>query len=555
MINAPSTISYNYPTAYLHQNKNTQYQSTSVAEAPKYDVNIYPQTTSIYKDNISSTTPELIHTSWFYVNDVHGKMTKMERIYNVAQEFVSTPSQKVFPNFFSNSTDKVSKFKVNSGDILIGANSNNNKVASEFLRWCRFDAGIPGNHEFDVPDPSNLASLIKDTDTTCLAANIIVKSGSPLEGRFESSKIIERDGELYGFIGISPSDMTERVKMNPSMADIEVLSVDDTIKKVQSEVAKLKQQGINKIILLSHSGLPNDKKIIEEVNGIDIIFSAHTHDLIKDIKEGENLFYSKNGEPIVITQAGKDGENAGILNVDFDKNGIIKKVQNNIIDINNYNRPLYVKDSVEKIIGKPEIVAVVKSAAPAPKNRLLEDNPHGNLIADAMRYELGTDIGLLNAGNIRGHFSEGKVDTRLVADITPFEDNMMILNLSEKQIIDAIKVGVEALKNGTKPGIMLVSGMKYTCDKNGNLLSAEFIDKDNKSHPIDVNNPSQTKKYTVATDDFIATGGDNYFPTNPNPDYVVQTFNVDKNKLACDYLKKFKEPIEIKSDGRIQIID
>lgn len=551
MINAPSTISYNYPTSYLHQNKNTAQQAVNSDGAQTYTHNIYPtQTHSVYDDK------NLTHTSWFYINDIHGKMTKMERIYNVAEEFMNTQPNIEFPDFFTNSTEKISKFKVNSGDILIGANQNNNKVGSEFLRWCKFDANIPGNHEFDVPDPSNLAQLIKDTDSTFLATNIKVKSGSPLEGRFQSSKILDRDGEKYGLIGISPSDIAERVKMNPSLADIEVQSIDETIKTVQQEVQKLQQQGINKIILLSHSGLPNDKRIAKEVDGIDIIFSAHTHDLLKGINPEENLFYSKSGEPIVITQAGKDGEHAGVLNVDFDKNGVIKKVQNNIIDINNYNRPLHIKDSVEKIIGKPEIVATVKSAVTPPKKRLIEDNPHGNLIADAMRQELGTDIALLNAANIRGHFSEGKVDTRLVADITPFEDNMMILSLTEKQIIDAIKVGCTSITNEQmRPGIMLVSGMKYTCDKKGNLLSAEFIDKNNQSHKIDVNNPSETKKYTVATDDFIATGGDNYFPVNPNPDYVVKTFNVDKNKLACDYLKKINEPLEIKNDGRVQIIE
>lgn len=552
MLNVSPIIQYNY-SQYKQVSPNAT-ASVGINQPKGYTAVIYPnQIQSIYSPTENNS--KLTHTSWFYINDIHGKMTKMERIYNVAEEFASTPSANVFPNFFTNATDNVSKFKVNSGDILIGANHNNNKVASEFLRWCKFDASIPGNHEFDVPEPSNLAQLIKDTDTTFLAANIKVKTGSPLEKRFEKSKIIERDGQKYGLIGISPSDMTERVKMNHSMSDIEVENIDDTIRTVQNEVVKLQQQGINKIVLLSHSGLTNDKKILKEVSGIDLIFSAHTHELIKGVELGKNLFYSKTGEPVVMTQAGKDGEHAGILNVDFDENGVIKKVQNNIIDINNYNRPLYVKDSVEKIIGKPEIVATVKSTVAPPKNRLIEDNPHGNLIADAMRNELGTDIALLNAGNIRGHFPEGKVDSRLVADITPFEDNMMILNLTEKQIIDAIKVGVASLKSGSKPGIMLVSGMKYSCDKNGNLLSAEFVDKNNESHKIDVNNPSTSKKYTVATDDFIATGGDNYFPLNPNPDYIVKTFNVDKNKLACDYLKKSRNPIEIKSDGRIQIVE
>ena len=86
-------------------------------------------------------------------------------------------------------------------------------------------------------------------------------------------------------------------------------------------------------------------------------------------------------------------------------------------------------------------------------------------------------------------------------------------------------------------------------------MKLEFIDKNNNSHPIDINNPSTTKKYTVAADDFFATGGDNYLPSNPNPDFVLQTFDFDKNKLTCDYIKKLNQPFDVKYDGRIQIVD
>ena len=556
MINAPVISTKPIYTQTGSMVSNSSVQKEQSAAQPQTSQNVAPvyttKTTSIYKE------PNVVHTSWFYINDLHGKMTKMERIYNMAKEFDATSLKNNGSFFKETSDDKIAKFKVSSGDISIGTNYNNNTVAARFLDWSGFVASALGNHEMDVVDPNNLAALLSNTGCRMLALNVETKPDSPLNGRFAKSIVVEKDGEKYGIMGIAPSDMFERVKVNDSLNDIKVQSIEDTIKSIQSEVENLKSQGINKIILLSHSGKSNDKRIINEVDGIDIIFGGHTHDLIKGIEEGENLLYSKSGEPVIMTQAGKNGEYVGILNVDFDQNGVIIKAQNNIIPTAPYNRPLPIKDSVEKIIGKPEIVGKVNTAVPMPKNILIEDNPHGNLIADAMRAELDADIAILNTANIRGSFTSGsEVDSRLLGDISPFEDKMMLLSLSEKQIVDAIKFGLEKSFNNKahKPGILLVSGMKYKCNTKGELLSLEYIDRENKSHPIDVNNPSPDKKYTVAADDFFATGGDNYLPSNPHPDFVLKTLDYDKNKMACDYIKKLPQPFDVKYDGRLEIVE
>lgn len=529
-------------------------QLENTPQTKEYTTAIYPdKTIPVYTK--TNSEPKLTHTSWFYVNDVHGKMTNMERIYNMTKEFDKTNSSEVAPGFWSNTTGNISKFKVSSGDIILGANYTHNQVADKFLNWSGFIASALGNHELDVVEPGNLAKLLSDAKYKMLAVNIEIDKNSPLSGRIEKSTIVEKDGEKYGLIGIAPPDMKERVKMNNTMKDIQVSDAETTRKLVQKEVDKLKEQGINKIVVLSHEGTKNDIKLAKETTGIDIIFAAHTHDLIEGIKEGKNLFYSKSGEPTIITQAGKDGETVGILNVDFDENGVIKKAQNNVIKTRAYNRPLFIKDSVENILGKPEVIGRVKAAVEPPVKRLIENNPHGNMIADAMRTELGTDIALLNAGNIRGSFSQGPIDTRLISDITPFEDHMMILGLTEKQIVDSIKVGCKSIpRSSNKPGILLVSGLKYKANKQGELLELEFIDKNNQVHKIDVNNPDPNKKYTVAADDFFATGGDGYLESNKHPEFVIQKFEMDKNKLACDYIKKLNQPIEIIDDKRVQII-
>ena len=513
--------------------------------------NSYPNSNIIKQDmqgHENTSTPQnkkhpAAKTSIFYLNDVHGKMTNMERIKTVSDVFDKSPKD-----------ENTVRLKLASGDIILGANFISNMVASKFLNWIGVSANALGNHELDVV-PSRLAELLKNANFKLLAINASVAPTSPMAGKIQKSTIEERDGQKFGIIGVAPSDMAERVKLNDSMKDIKIDDFDTTIRKVQEEVNNLRSKGINKIILLSHSGLKQDKKIAQETEGIDIIIGGHSHEMIKDIKQGENLFYSKSGEPVVITQAGKDGENVGVLNVEWTDDGVLSKVQNNVINTRKFNRTLPSRTAVEEIIGKPEILGTVAYADPEPKNRLIANNPHGNLIADAMRQELGTEIAILNAGNIRGHFDVGKVDSRLINDITPFEDKMLVGSLSEKDIVDALKVGGKSLvSHNSKPGILLVSGMKYTLNDKGELLDLSYQDKDGNEHKIDVNNPDPNHKLTCAMDDFFATGGDNYLPSNENPDFIIKKYDVDKNKLACDYIRKMKQPLEIRDDRRVNIV-
>lgn len=500
----------------------------------------HAQTVS-FKSQPNDTFEKTTEADIFYISDLHGKMTNMERICSIAKQFDAMKSNGA-------------KLKLASGDILLGSNQMTNKVASNFLNWIGVTANALGNHEMDAT-PDALASSLNDAKYKLLAANVTVKLDSPMAGKIQKSVIEEYNGEKFGIIGTAPSDALERVGTRESLDDMTIDDVDTTIKKVQEEVNNLKAQGINKIIVLSHIGKDGDKRLAQETDGVDVILGGHTHDLYKGIKEGDNLLYSKSKEPVIITQIGKDGEFVGVLKTVFDKEGRIIKAQNNVMRSGTYSRTLPFKTAVESIIGKPEVLATVKSTAPAPKNRLLENNPHGNLIVDAMRHELGTDIGILNAGNIRGYFPEGEIDSRRINDVTPFEDKMMICELSEKQIVDAIKVGAKSFeKSDYKPGILLVSGLEYTVTDKGQLMDLNFINKDGSKSKIDINNPSETRKFTVACDDFFACGGDNYLPVNSNPDYVIKKFDVDKNVYTANYIKNLQQPLEIKQDDRVKII-
>ena len=460
-----------------------------------------PQQNSVQNNQKSSS--KKTYTSIFYVNDLHGKMTNMERLYAIAQQFDSfQPSYQ---------TDKL---KLASGDIILGANILANKVAHNFMNWAGFTATALGNHELDVVPPK-LSEFMQTAKYKLLGANVTVDKGTPMDGKITKSFIEEHNGNKYGIIGIAPSDVLDRVKYNESVEEIHVSDLESTIKSVQEEIDKFKSQGINKIILLSHSGYENDKKIAQSTSGLDVILGAHTHNILENIKEGVN----------------------------------------NLSTTREFRRILPIKYAVENILGKPEILGEIKSVPPPPKNRLISHNANVAIIADAMKEGINADIALHNSGNVRGNFDVGTVDSRLISDITPFKDKMVLANVSEKELVNALKVGTKSFVNvGNKPGIFYVSGLKYTADTNGNLLELKFIDKDKNEHSIDINNPRTDKFYKVAMDDFTATGGDGYF-ADRNPNFIEKIFDFDKDELTCNYIKKMQSPIEIKDDHRITIIE
>ncbi len=495
---------------------------------------IYPVSFTQNKDNKTKT-------SIFYMNDFHAKLPNLERLYTASQAFDTYETQ-------------ADKLKLSSGDDGLGEDPVINKAVSKLLNMIGIQKRQPGNHEFDIT-PTNHASINKEANYQQLGAiNMHINPESKLSGLLVNSAIQEVNGHRYGIVGIGPSDLDMHLKAGKSKSDITVDDLATTIVNLQKEVDSLEAQNLDKIILLSHSGYANDKIIAQQTRGIDVILGGHSHHLLEDIKENKNLFYNLDGEPVVITQAGKDGEFFGVLNLEFDDKGIITKAQNNVTPTKQFNRSLQAKYVVETIIGKPEHVGIINSAPPGPKNRLIENNPHINFLTDAMRIELGTDIALLNAANIRGNFEKGKIDSRQMSEITPFKNKMVITKVSEKDIVEAIKLGGKSFTSpGKKPGLVMASGLSYTMNTKGELLSLEYIDKNGKKHPIDINNPDPDKFYRAAMDDFYARGGNGMTMLNKF-DSAEAVFDYDKDKLACDFIKKQNKPIDITDDHRINIV-
>ena len=194
-----------------------------------------------------------------------------------------------------------------------------------------FDAFAIGNHEFDDGDKSLVEFLdYLHTDkckTPVLSANIKAKINSPLSKKIKPYTIINKGNQKIGVIGIVISKKT-RESSNP---DDTTLFLDE-INSAQENINKLKQQGINKIILLTHYGYKNEINMAKLLTDVDVIVGGDSHSLTGDFDNvglNSNGAYptvvkNKNEEDVCIVTAWEYSQIVGELNIEFNNDGTIK---------------------------------------------------------------------------------------------------------------------------------------------------------------------------------------------------------------------------------------
>lgn len=482
-------------------------------------------------------------TSIFYINDIHGRLSNMEKITTASIDF-----DESMPSY-------VDKLKFSAGDIMLGSNVKVNEAANTFLNSNNFMASVVGNHEVD----QNMTDFLTSTQSAMykiLGSNVDMDKSHKLYNRIIDSYVQEDDNKnKYGIIALMPFDLSLRSSNKELFDGLKIEQMEETKKYLQSEVDRFSEEGIDRVIVLSHIGYQNDIEIAKSVEGIDIILGGHSHDLVEDLNVGENLIISKEtGSPTIITQAGRDGNYYGILNVEFDDDGEIVKAENIVKSTASLERNEKMQGEFNKILGTPEIVGNISSAAPMPKNNLKEENPHASFLVDIMKDKYNTDMAMVQAGTIRGAFMEGDISTRDVGEIFPFKDRLVVSDISEAELVDAMKYSATSFKSGDgKPGLLQSSGLKYTVSSEGDLVSLFSVDKNGVEHLIDINNPDKEKSYSVIMPEFLAKGLDGFTMLN-KIDSAKAIIDNSFSDLVTEYIQNCDEEINIQKDGRINII-
>jgi 5'-nucleotidase len=496
------------------------------------------------KTNIDNEFSKNNYQSIFYVNDIHGQLPNMLKITNAGAQFDAYVSQH----------KNIDAFKLSSGDIFIGSNDDSAKATVLFFNLNEISATVLGNHEFDM-GATKLSKILPSVKAVKVGANAKYPPKNPLKNQIVKSIIVTcPSGEKYGILGAQSPTLIERMKDPTLFEGITISRGKQAYKELQAVVDNLTAQGVNKIIMLSHSGYEEEKEYAKNISHVDVILGGHSHDLIKDIKAGQNLQYSPAGEPVIITQAGRDGKNFGILNVEYDKNGVIVKAQNNVFTTSDFNKNLLMTTASDIVLGVSPVVCKVKSTQPLSDRMNVEENPYIDYFSDVARKAMGVDIFLMNSANFRGTLDVGNVTARDIEGIFPFKNKMVVVELSEKNFIEALNHGgTSLLAPDLKPSIIQGSGFTYKLSPKGKVVSATCTKLNGEKIVLNVDNPSDTKMLKVAYDDYLLAGGDAY--NSLKDAKVLKKYPYDKDQIIIRYFvdNKICPEIEFKKDGRIQV--
>ncbi len=273
----------------------------------------------LFTDNAKAA--ENFSLTIMHVNDSHARVNQYPKLTTAVQSIrVQNPNALLLDagDVFSG-TDYFTRFQ-GQADLF-------------FMNYLNYDAMTIGNHEFDK-GASVLAEFIKRTKFPVVNANANFSTNAALAPLFQNqitynaiggkiypAIIKEVNGEKIAIFGLLTQSYTS---LNSTYG------IQDSTTRAQAIVTSLKQQGINKIVLLSHLGYDRDQALANAVKGIDVIVGGHTHTKLS------KPTLVNNTEPTVIVQAQHYLTYLGVLNLTFNSSGVIQSYDGRLLTVNNY---------------------------------------------------------------------------------------------------------------------------------------------------------------------------------------------------------------------------
>lgn len=374
-----------------------------------------------------------------------------------------------------------------------------------------------GNHEFDDGDDL-LADFLRNLIFPVISSNINSKNG-----RLANALIPFKIFHKHRLALLAVTTETTKTISNPS----NLTTFEDPVAAAKRTVDHIKKfhPNIRRIVALTHIGYSQDIALAQATTDISLIIGGHSHTLLGNMTGSKGpyptIVKNLDGDDVFVVTSYRWGEYLGYIDVEFDCHGKIVKYE---------GAPIHLTNSTsEEPNLKAQITEWSKAFGPYQKTVLgstqkllvqstcqTEECTLGDFSADAMEdYRPNSTVAaIINAGGMRTEIDAGNITLQQAMECFPFGNALVELDFTGEDLWDAFEgiVSKENVKNKqiVTSFVQVSRSIRFAYNPR-NRVGSRLITLSIGGQPIDL-----TKTYKITTLDYLASGGDNFWPARTN---------------------------------------
>ena len=442
---------------------------------------------------------------------------------------------------------------MDAGDFIQGdptVSTSEGATAVELMNLAGYDVVSLGNHEFDY-GYQNLKDLEADADFAIVDANVLYNGRVAFE---DNLVFTAPDGTKIGVFGLDTPETA--TKAHPAkIQGVTFLAGEDLYDCAQEQVDALTAEGCEYIICLGHLGIDDESAgnrsidLLENVDGIDVFIDGHSHstraDLL-DATDGTGMVGNT-----MVTSTGTKLESIGVVTIDAE--GVITTSTTPVADLTAEDADVAARataiqkeidDEYGTVFAKTEVAL---NGEREPGNRTEETNL-GDLITDALvwgaeREGTEVDAAVTNGGGIRASIAAGDITKKDINTVLPFGNTLSIVQVTGAELLEALEASTYCTPTSIG-GFPQVSGIEFTVDTTKAYDQGELYPGSTYYGPKSIQRVTietvggepfdANATYTIATNDFMAAGGDTYYA------FAAASVNYDlgiaMDEVVMDYI-------------------
>ena len=488
------------------------------------------------KDATATEPVVILHT-----NDVHGAIENYAKVAVLADQYAAEGAYVLV---------------LDAGDFSQGDSTvslSEGATAIELMNMVGYDAVALGNHEFDY-GYEVLKQNMASANFPVLAANVKYNG----ELAFDDAAVFTTPGGTK--IGVFGLDTPETAtKAHPGkIAGVTFAGGEEMYQIAQDMVTMLREEeGCNYVICIGHLGIDDETAVtanrsidlLAKVTGIDVFIDGHSHSTEEEIAEKTNA--DRKVGDTVVTSTGTKLANVGVVTISPKGKVTAMSAPTEGMTAEDKDvaaRAAAIKKEIDDDYGTVFAKTKVELDGVKANVRTHETNL-GDLITDALVWGAGkngtkVDAAVTNGGGIRATIKKGDITKKDINTVLPFGNTLSIVKVTGAELLEALEASTYCTPDSIG-GFPQVSGIVYTIDGTKTYDAGDVYEGSTYHAPKTIRRVTIQSVggkafnlrtvYTIATNDFLAAGGDTYYAFKTAS--VNYDLGIPMDEVVMDYVK------------------